>query len=118
MAPKTVSELRSLLGLANYCQRLIPNFSTIVAPLNMLTKKDVKFEWSNSQEQAFKELKKAIATQAMAYYDPSKRTQVIVDASPVGLGAVMMQNPPNEPNNKQIVLFASRSLTPIRIYRY
>jgi hypothetical protein len=42
--PTNVSEVRSLLGMANYI--VIPNFATITAPLRDLTKKNAKFVWS------------------------------------------------------------------------
>ena len=35
--PSTVSEVRSLLGMANYCSRFIPSYSTITQPLRELT---------------------------------------------------------------------------------
>lgn len=41
-APKNVNELRSLLGLANYCNRFIKDLASIVNPLRQLTKKNVK----------------------------------------------------------------------------
>ena len=40
--PESVKELRSFLGLANYCARFLPNFSTIAAPLRALTVKNVE----------------------------------------------------------------------------
>ena len=40
--PKTVSELRSYLGLVNYYHKFLGNLSTILAPLYELLRKDVK----------------------------------------------------------------------------
>ena len=39
--PTNVSEVRSLLGMANYSAKYIPNFATITAPLRSLTKKHI-----------------------------------------------------------------------------
>jgi hypothetical protein len=51
-APATSSELRSLLGLASYCARFIPDLSTIVEPLRHLTKTGVEWAWGPAQDEA------------------------------------------------------------------
>ena len=48
--------MRSFLGLAGFYRRFVRDFSTIAAPLNDLTKKDVPFLWGTEQE-AFTVLK-------------------------------------------------------------
>ena len=55
--PKTITQVRSFLGLAGFNRRFMKNFSTIAAPLNELTKKGVPFCWDNEQENAFNMLK-------------------------------------------------------------
>ncbi|GJY36576.1 putative reverse transcriptase domain-containing protein [Tanacetum coccineum] len=56
-APKTLSEIRSFLGLAGYYRRFIANFSKIVKPVTSLTQKNQKYEWGAEQEKAFQTLK-------------------------------------------------------------
>ena len=43
--PKSVSEIRSFLGLAGYYRRFIQDFSKLAKPMIHLTQKGVKFEW-------------------------------------------------------------------------
>ena len=44
--PLSPIDIWSILGLTNYYHRFVEGFSTIVAPLNILTKKKEKLEWS------------------------------------------------------------------------
>ena len=55
--PKSVLEICSFLGLAGYYRRFIEDFSRLAAPMTKLTQKEVKFEWNDSCERAFQELK-------------------------------------------------------------
>ena len=41
----TVSEIRSLLGMTNYCSRFIPDNATMMQPLRKLTNKDQLWCW-------------------------------------------------------------------------
>ena len=47
---KSVFEIRSFLGLAEYYRRFIEDFSRLVAPMTRLTIKEVKFVWDDSCE--------------------------------------------------------------------
>ena len=90
--PDNVHELRSFLGPANYSARFIPQFATTVEPLYKLLQKDVPFNFGPKQQAAFAKLKKGMSeASTLAYYDRQAPTKMIADASPVGLGAVLVQ---------------------------
>ena len=109
--PANVSEVRSLLGMANYSSQYIPDFATLTAPLRELTKKNARFVWNTAHEHSFKKLTAALATSpCMAYFDKDKQTSVVVDASPVGLSAILSQNTPGHDDHK-VISYASRALT-------
>ena len=55
--PKNVTEIHSFLGWAGYYRHFVENFSRIAAQLTMLTRKDVIFEWDDTYEPTFIELK-------------------------------------------------------------
>ena len=54
----TVGEVRSLLGLANYCDRFIPELASIVEPLRELVKEKDKWNWTEKHGEALQKLKK------------------------------------------------------------
>jgi len=56
--PKCVKDVQKFLGLANYYCQFIEGFASIARPLHDMVKKDKKWEWTERQEKAFKELKK------------------------------------------------------------
>ncbi|KAI3706750.1 hypothetical protein L6452_24692 [Arctium lappa] len=58
--PTSPTEIRSFLGLAGYYRRFIQDFSKTATPLTSLTRKNVKFLWTDAQEQAFQTLKRKL----------------------------------------------------------
>ena len=57
LPPKTTKEVRSFLGMANYCVKFIPNFSSITKPLRDLTKKGVPFQWTEKHTKSLNKIK-------------------------------------------------------------
>ena len=110
-SPTSASEVRSLLAIANYSARFIKDFAKVVAPLRELTKINSQFEWLQEHENILIKLKAALTTNSLAYFNPEWDTEIIADASPVGLGSVLIQSNPSNPELKQVIAFASRSLS-------
>ena len=93
LAPTSVGEIRSFLGLAGYYRRFIENFSKIAKPMTELLKKGTKFNWTKECEASFQELKKRLVTAPVLILpDLRKDFQVYCDASHQGLGGVLMQD--------------------------
>ncbi len=61
-------------------------------------------------QQSFDQAKQALINN-IAYFKLNWKTQVTVDASPVGLGAVLSQYNPEDPRERHIVMYISRSLS-------
>lgn len=108
-APSNISEVRSFLGMVNFCWRFIPDLTNLTKHLRELTKSATTWQWGPDQEQAFKDSKAALsAVTTLSYFDPARPTNVAVDASPYGLGAVLTQQRNEE---WAPIAYASRSLT-------
>ena len=108
--PDNKCELHSFLGLSTYVSKWLPNLATIADPLWFLTKNDVRWHWDESEQESFDKIKQALVSN-IAYFRLDWKTQVTVDASPVGLGIVLTQYDPNNPSDRQIVMYISRSLS-------
>jgi len=55
--PRSLTEVQSFLGFANFYGRFIQDYSRVARPLTELTKKRNKWTWNEEAETAFKDLK-------------------------------------------------------------
>jgi len=79
---KNVKDMRKFLGLINYYKRFIKDFAKVARLMNVLTRKDVKWQWREEQEQAFDELKRIFMSRpVLAVPDLDKEFRVEVDIS-------------------------------------
>lgn len=108
--PRNISELRSFLGLVTYVGRFIPSLADKTEPLRKLLRTGEKFIWKQHHSQAFEGIKASITeTDFLGYYDTKDLCIVIADASPTGLGAVLLQQ--DHEGRRRIISFASKALT-------
>lgn len=90
--PSNVSELRSLLGLVNFLGKFLPNLATITYNMRTLLNKDSVFHWGAHHSAELDNLKKMLSkVETLGFFDPRDETILITDASPYGLGAILMQ---------------------------
>ena len=91
--------------MAQYVSRFIPNYASITSPLRELTRLDTPWTWNQRHEHAFQNLQQVLAsTQVMEYFNTNKPSEIIVDASPTGLGAILTQD-------GKVISYASRALS-------
>jgi hypothetical protein len=103
-SPKSVTVIRSFLGLAGDYRRFIENFSKIAKPMTELLKSNTPYVWSDKCEASFQELKTRLTTTSvLTLPDASKDFMVYCDASRQGLGCVLMQG-------GKVVAYALRQL--------
>ena len=91
--PANVTDLRSFCGLANQLCNFSDEIAKLLSPLKSLLKKGIKFAWLPEHQTAFEEARKHLSSsKTLAYYDPSRQTRLICDASRLfGLGFVLKQ---------------------------
>ena len=104
-APQSVEELRRYMGMVNYLAKFLPNLADVLTPLQNLLRKEVPWNWSTPQEDAFTQVQNLLtSTPVLAIYDPAKDLKIENDASEYGLGTALYQD--GKP-----VAFASRALS-------
>jgi len=88
--PRNVKDIRKFLGLANYYRRFIRDFARVARPINMLTRKDMKWRWKGEEQAAFDELEKTFTTKpVLVVPDLDKEFRVEADASNYATGGVL-----------------------------
>lgn len=112
--PKDVSEVRSFLGMLTFISPFIKNFSHMTKPLRDLLNKTTKFKWTELQQFAFDDLKRAAQNDLVkrGYFKDEDQTMLYTDASPWGLGAVLAQED-SVSMERRIIACASKSLTDV-----
>ncbi|KAI2646204.1 Transposon Tf2-9 polyprotein [Labeo rohita] len=90
--PDSRKALQRFLGFADFYRRFVRNFSQLASPLTALTSPRTTFRWSDAAEAAFAKLKSCfVSAPILVTPDPSRQFVVEVDASEVGVGAVLSQ---------------------------
>ena len=132
--PKTVGDVRHLVGLLGYYRRYIPDFSRVAKPIYDLLKETLpqakenvdrkqkggrsstqvpsnrQIQWTEEHCKILNQLLDCLTEPpVMAYPDFNKPFVLHVDASQEGLGAFLYQK---QENRMRVIGYASRTLTP------
>ncbi|KAI2650603.1 Transposon Tf2-8 polyprotein [Labeo rohita] len=110
--PDSRKALQRFLGFANFYRRFDCNFSQLASPLTALTSAKTMFRWSSAPDSAFTNLKsRFVSAPILVAPDPTRQFVVEVDASEVGVGAVLSQHSASDDRMHPCAFF-SRRLSP------
>ncbi|KAN0023193.1 hypothetical protein ACTFIU_011356 [Dictyostelium citrinum] len=108
--PKTIKEVRSLLGAINFYRKFIPNYSDLTFSLTELTKSKDRIVITKEIERDIDKLKETLANAPiLTKPDHNKTFIVYIDASDVGTGCVITQFDDNGLENT--ILYDSKKFT-------
>ena len=90
--PKSVTEVKSFLGLCSYYRRYVRDFAAIARPLHQLTEKTKEIHWNPEAQEAFEQLKDCLTSTPISAF-PSVNEPFILytDGSQFAIGAVLAQ---------------------------
>ena len=98
-------ELQSYIGMCNFLSSCVPHLTDQLYILQKLVAKDSTFVWTASHTKVFGSSKDAILSCAtLMYFNDEKPCVVQVDASNIGVGAVLIQD-------GKVIEYHSKALT-------
>ena len=106
--PKSVTEVKSFLGLCSYYRRYVRDFAAIARPLHHLTEKMKEFHWNPEAHKAFEQLKDCLTSSPILAFPSMKEPFILyTDASQFAIGAVLAQL---QKGLERVICYASKSL--------
>lgn len=103
--PKSATEVRRVVGSFSWYRRFVPEFSSIVAPITALTRKNQKFVWTEECEKSFMKIKELlVAAPILSCPDYTKEFVLQTNASGYGIAAVLTQP---SPEGEKVICYLS-----------
>ena len=104
-----VTDVRVVLGMGNYYQRFIRDYSKKMQPLIQLTKKNRSFEWTDECQRSFDQLKEELTgPDVMAYPTDHGEFILVIYESLDMVGAILSQV---QDGVKHVIAYGSRTLS-------
>ena len=75
--PTTPKQVRAFLGLVGYYSKFIKGFAKIAKPPTVLTRQQVKFDWTPEHQEAFIHLKETIVQAPILHYPKPNKTYIV-----------------------------------------
>ena len=108
-SPTGKKDLMRFLGMVGFYRKFCHNFSTVVAPLTNLLQKNTKFQWTDQCNNVFNNIKELLMNSpVLVSPDFQKQFKLAVDASDVGIGAILCQE--GDDGIDRVVCFFSKKL--------
>ena len=108
--PRSLTELKSYLGLLTYYSKFLPHLASSLRPLYNLLRKGTPWQWGSEQEVAFQKSKEMLtSSKLLTHFDPSLPLVLACDASAYGIGAVLAHR--MEDGSENPLGYVSRTLT-------
>ena len=83
MKPNDVAAVQRMIGMVKYLQKFLGDLSQICELILCLTHKDVPWNWTTEQDEAFERIKKAVTSApVLMCFNTCKPTEGSGDASP------------------------------------
>lgn len=115
--PRNIHEVRQFLGLASYFRKFVKGFGEIARPLTSLLKKQNLWKWTDTENQAFTNLKaRLVERPVLALYDPKLDTELHTDASALGIGGILLQWQSNPRELKPVAYFSRQTTAEERYF--
>lgn len=107
--PKTIRQVRRILGMTGWYRRFIQNYSEITYPLTELLSKRKNFVWTDEALRAFDLLKQKLTTAPLLIHPNYEKMLILqCDAGMYGIGGVLAQE--DEDGNERPIAFMSQKL--------
>ena len=91
-SPKKTKDVRRFVGMVNYYRDMWHRRAHTLTPLTKLCSTKLKFNWTQTEQKAFEDMKKIVGRDVLlSYPDFSKEFVIHTDASKFQLGAVISQ---------------------------
>ena len=108
--PTNIKAMQRFLGMCNVFRAFVPKMAEYSAPLSMLTKKDIEWEWTQKHQDAFDNLKNAPCSEPiyLAHADFNKGFKIHTDASYFAIAGILTQD-------GRLVACTSKKLKPYQL---
>ena len=109
--PHNLKTVRGFCGMVNYLSRFLPDLSTLLKPIRRLTRKNVRFLWSEECQKSFEEIKKLLCkAPVLCLPNPIGLIKMYVDTSRTGVGCSIFQTPDAEGKGEErLIAYLSRN---------